>query len=171
MKPSLSQDKRTADNSRINTALGICMAICLTAMAALVFGNVVLRYIFNSGITWSEEMSRYFFVFMIFFGSANAAIIGKHISVDMLIRRLASGSRRVVQVIANVLIIAVLLMLAIGSWELAEINRNSHGPVTGFPLWLLFAGCLAMSACMTVVACRDLLRALTGSSPDITQQG
>ena len=69
------------------------------------------------------------------------------------------------QVIANVLIIAVLVMLAIGSWELAEINLHSYGPVTGFPLWLLFAGCLAMAVCMAIVACRDLWRALTGATP------
>ncbi|MFC3339962.1 TRAP transporter small permease [Paracandidimonas soli] len=160
------QEKGASGKHRLNTVLGICMAICLTAMAVLVFGNVILRYLFNSGITWSEEMSRYFFVFMIFFGSASAAIMGKHISVDLLVRRLAPGNRRIVLVIANLLSIVVLAMLAIGSWELAEINRNSHGPVTGFPLWLLFAGCLGMAVCMAVVACRDLLRALTGASSE-----
>ena len=149
---------------RIDTVLGILMAICLAAMAVLVFGNVVLRYVFNSGITWSEEMSRYFFVFMIFFGSASASIMGKHISVDLLIKRLTPGCQRWVQVVANICIIAVLVMLAIGSWELAEINSHSYGPVTGMPLWILYAGCLAMAVCMALVACRDLLRALTGAS-------
>ena len=33
------------------------MAACLTTMVVLVFGNVVLRYVFNSGITISEEVS------------------------------------------------------------------------------------------------------------------
>src|SRR5690606_1775674 len=101
---SLQPQEDIADGKkhRINTVLGILMAICLAAMAVLVFGNVVLRYLFNSGITWSEEMSRYFFVFMIFFGSASASILDKHISVDLVIKRLSPGCRRSVQVIANV---------------------------------------------------------------------
>ncbi|MCK6404311.1 MAG: TRAP transporter small permease, partial [Sphaerotilus natans subsp. sulfidivorans] len=35
------------------------MALLLAAMVVLVFGNVVLRYVFNSGITISEELSRW----------------------------------------------------------------------------------------------------------------
>ena len=38
------------------------MALLLAAMVVLVFGNVVLRYVFNSGITISEELSRWLFV-------------------------------------------------------------------------------------------------------------
>ena len=40
-------------------------AICLAVMVVLVFGNVVLRYGFNSGIAFSEEMSRWAFVWLI----------------------------------------------------------------------------------------------------------
>ena len=38
------------------------IAACLAAMVVLVFGNVVLRYGFNSGIAVSEELSRWLFV-------------------------------------------------------------------------------------------------------------
>jgi TRAP-type C4-dicarboxylate transport system permease small subunit len=40
----------------------------LASMVILVFGNVVLRYGFNSGITFSEEVSRFLFVWMVFLG-------------------------------------------------------------------------------------------------------
>ena len=41
----------------------------LGTMVLLVFGNVVLRYGFNSGIVFSEEVSRFLFVWMVFLGS------------------------------------------------------------------------------------------------------
>jgi len=41
----------------------------LALMVVLVFGNVVLRYVFNSGITMSEELSRWLFVWLIFLGA------------------------------------------------------------------------------------------------------
>ena len=42
--------------------LNYIMALFLALMVVMVFGNVVLRYGFNSGIAISEELSRWLFV-------------------------------------------------------------------------------------------------------------
>ncbi|MFX9664927.1 TRAP transporter small permease subunit, partial [Acinetobacter baumannii] len=44
--------------------LKAAIAALLAAMVVLVFGNVVLRYAFNSGLTMSEEVSRWLFVWL-----------------------------------------------------------------------------------------------------------
>ncbi|SDH60404.1 Tripartite ATP-independent transporter, DctQ component, partial [Propionivibrio dicarboxylicus] len=45
------------------------LLICIFGlMVLLVFGNVVLRYGFNYGIIFSEEVSRFLFVWMVFLG-------------------------------------------------------------------------------------------------------
>jgi len=54
-------------------ALSVLMVVFLGMMVVMVFGNVVLRYGFNSGITVSEELSRWLFVWMTFLGSLVAA--------------------------------------------------------------------------------------------------
>ena len=41
--------------------LKLLIALLLAGMVVLVFGNVVLRYAFNQGLTASEELSRLFF--------------------------------------------------------------------------------------------------------------
>ena len=59
-------------SSLINSAfrlMRLFTALCLAVMVVLVFGNVVLRYGFNSGIAFSEEMSRWAFVWLIFVGA------------------------------------------------------------------------------------------------------
>ncbi|MEY3475047.1 MAG: hypothetical protein RL087_1505, partial [Pseudomonadota bacterium] len=48
--------------------LGAAMVACLALMVVLVFGNVVMRYGFNSGLTVSEELARWLFVWMTFMG-------------------------------------------------------------------------------------------------------
>ena len=45
------------------------IVVSLALMVVMVFGNVVLRYLFNSGITASEELARFFFLWLIFVGS------------------------------------------------------------------------------------------------------
>lgn len=42
--------------------LEFLIVVCMAAMVIMVFGNVVLRYGFNSGIDISDEMSRYCFI-------------------------------------------------------------------------------------------------------------
>ncbi len=40
----------------------IVMVICITLMLVMVFGNVILRIFFNTGIDLSEELPRFAFV-------------------------------------------------------------------------------------------------------------
>ena len=49
--------------------IGYLMAAMLALMVVLVFGNVVMRYAFNSGFTLSEELSRWLFVWLTFLGA------------------------------------------------------------------------------------------------------
>ena len=57
-------------------------------MVVLVFGNVVLRYAFNSGITVSEELSRWLFVWMTFVGAVVALRDHAHLGMDSVVSRL-----------------------------------------------------------------------------------
>ncbi len=63
-------------------------ALLLAVMVVLVFGNVVLRYGFNSGITLSEEVSRWMFIWLTFLGAVIALKERGHLGVDMLVGKL-----------------------------------------------------------------------------------
>ena len=64
--------------------LAVLMVLSLAAMVVMVFGNVVMRYGFNSGITLSEELSRWLFVWMTFLGAVVAINERGHLGTDSL---------------------------------------------------------------------------------------
>ncbi len=66
--------------------LEVLLVLLLAGMVVMVFGNVVLRYGFNSGIDVSEEMSRYFFVWLTFIGAVVALRENAHLGVETLVR-------------------------------------------------------------------------------------
>ena len=68
--------------------LEFLIALGLAIMVVLVFGNVVLRYGFNSGITLSEEVSRWLFIWCTFLGAIVALREHGHLGVDMVVGRL-----------------------------------------------------------------------------------
>ena len=72
--------------------LNVVIALCLAVMVVLVFGNVVMRYGFNSGITLSEELSRWLFVWMTFMGAVIALKEHGHLGTDMLVGKSKKSS-------------------------------------------------------------------------------
>lgn len=64
------------------------IAFCLVAMVVMVFGNVVLRYGFGSGLVMSEELSRFAFIWLVFVGAVVAMHEGAHLGVDTVVTAL-----------------------------------------------------------------------------------
>src|SRR5262245_24857156 len=88
-------------------ALNGITALLLALMVVLVFGNVVLRYAFNSGITVSEEVSRWLFVWLTFLGAVVALHEHAHLGSDALVSCLARTGRRVCLVAGRMLLLYI----------------------------------------------------------------
>ncbi|MFC3343950.1 TRAP transporter small permease [Paenibacillus abyssi] len=142
------------------TLLNSAMAIILASMAILVFANVVLRYLFDSGITWSEEMSRYLFVFLIFLGAIGALKNNEHLGVDLLIKNLPKQIKRVVYIFTNLLLLFILYLVADGSLTLALLNLDSRSSATGIPLSVNYAVGVFFSVCMGLIILLNSIRAM-----------
>ena len=78
--------QRTIDG--LCRGLEFLIALALAIAVLLVFGNVVLRYGFNSGITVSEEVSRWLFIWGTFMGAIVALREHGHLGMDMVVSRL-----------------------------------------------------------------------------------
>ena len=138
----------------------------LAIMVVLVFGNVVLRYAFNSGITVSEEMSRWLFVWLTFLGSIVAIKEHGHLGTDMLIARLGVTGKKVCAVIAHVLMIYVTWLLFQGSWEQAKINWEVEAPVTGLSMAIFYGSGVFFSISAGLLLIRELYRVVSGTATE-----
>jgi TRAP-type C4-dicarboxylate transport system permease small subunit len=136
------------------------MAVCLATMAILVFGNVVLRYAFDSGITWSEEMSRFCFIWLTFLGAIGALMDNDHLGIDMFIKKLPLNAKRAVFIISNLLILFVLWLVLDGSWKLTLLNLNTSAPATGMPLFYIYGIGIVLSIGMGIIVLCNIYRVL-----------
>src|SRR5690606_26987322 len=91
------------------------MVVCLLAMVLMVFGNVVLRYGFNSGITVSEELSRWLFVWMTFFGALVAIRKRAHLGTDMVVTRLPPAGKKACFLVTHVLMLGICWLMFRGA--------------------------------------------------------
>ena len=113
------------------TMLKFIIVACLALMVVLVFGNVVLRYAFNSGITLSEELSRWLMVWLTFLGAVVALREHAHLGVDTLIRALPPLGKRLCFVASYALMLYADWLLLAGSWRQTVITAGDSAPATG----------------------------------------
>ena len=110
--------------------LKCCIAACLAVMVVLVFGNVVLRYGFNSGITVSEELSRWLLVWMTFLGAVVALRDHAHLGVDTLVRGCRVAGKRICFILSYLLMLYADWLLLAGSWKQMLITLDDRAPAT-----------------------------------------
>ena len=145
---------------RYTRALDMLSGLCLAIMVVLVFGNVVLRYTVNSGITVSEELSRWLFVWLTFMGAVVALREHGHLGTDVLVSRLPAAGKKVCLVLAQVAMLYVSWLLLKGSWAQMVINADTEAPVTGASVGIFYASGVLMGGSAIAILLRDLLRTL-----------
>ncbi|MEW9669540.1 TRAP transporter small permease [Ammoniphilus sp. 3BR4] len=138
----------------------ILMASCLAVMAILVFGNVILRYAFSSGITWSEEVSRFLFVWMTFLGAIAALKENKHLNVDMFVNKLPKNIKVVVLILGQLIMLVVLWLLLEGTWKMTLMSVSSVAPATGLPLSYVYGVGIVASIGMGALVLINIFRIL-----------
>jgi hypothetical protein len=142
------------------------IALLLAAMVVLVFGNVVLRYVFNSGITVSEEISRWLFVWMTFLGAIVALKEHGHLGTDILVGRLGNRGKKLCLVTGQLLMLYATWLLFSGALAQARINADVHAPVTGASMAIFYASGVVFAVSAALLLVRELWRTLSGQMRD-----
>lgn len=134
----------------------------LAAMAIMVFLNVVLRYGFNSGLNVSDELSRYFFVWLTFIGAVVAFREHGHLGVETLVMLFGRKGRIICMILSNIIIIGVSAIFFWGTWKQAPINASMMSPVTKLPMIWIYGIGFFTGVGIVIIALERLVRLLTG---------
>lgn len=151
---------------------GVCrgidglIALMLALMVLLVFGNVVLRYGFNSGITVSEELSRWLFIWMTFLGAVVALKEHGHLGVDMVVQKLSPRGKKICLALGHLVMLYIVWLLFQGSVAQARINWDVTAPTTGAPMAIVYMASIVFSVLAAIVLALDLYRMFTGQLSD-----
>ncbi|MGB6118953.1 MAG: TRAP transporter small permease [Mesorhizobium sp.] len=146
-------------------ALKVLVVTLLALMVALVFGNVLLRYAFNSGITISEELSRWLFVWLTFLGSIYALREHQHLGTDFMVSRLGPRGRFICLLAGHVLMLWVCWLLFAGSLEQTRLNWNVSAPSTGLSVAWFYGSGVVLGVSAAIVLIEQTINVLRGDMP------
>jgi TRAP-type transport system small permease protein len=141
-------------------------AAALAVMVVLVFGNVVLRYGFNSGIAVSEELSRWLFVWVTFLGAVAALKDHGHLGTDMLVGKLGPRGKKLCLGIGYLLMLFTCWLLFKGAFDQVKINLTSTSAAMEVSMSWFYASGIAFAVLASLILLRDLWRLLSGRLQD-----
>jgi C4-dicarboxylate transporter DctQ subunit len=100
----------------------ICLLLVLTTL--LVFVDVVMRFGFNTGFMWTQELTLHMSAWFVLFGASYGIKVGSHIGVDAFVKLFPRTGRRVLTTIGCLLGIAYCGLILYGSWiYLAKVRK------------------------------------------------
>ena len=142
--------------------LEFLVVACMVAMVVMVFGNVVLRYGFNSGITLSDEMSRYCFIWLTYIGAMVAMRDGAHLGVDTLIRKLSLRGKKICFFLSQSLMLFCNALFFIGTFKMHELQVTNVSPVVGLSMIWVYGIGYVTAFVMGAFSGSELCRLFTG---------
>lgn len=147
-------------------ALEIMMVLCLIVMLVMVFGNVILRLFFNTGIDLSEEIPRFAFVWMTFLGAIVGMRKRAHLGVDILVLALPVLGRKVCWALSQAVMLLCCMYIVYGTWLQHDIIKGNASPVAQISMLWVFGVSYLTGTGIAIICASNLIRLLLGKVSD-----
>lgn len=112
------------------------------AMSIIIFIQVVCCYVFQNSLTWSEEMARYMFVWLVYFSVSYTARREKHIRIDAAINLYPKKARPYIEILSEVIVLGFAIFIAVTGYTVfGKIAWSGQmSPAMRIPMQFVYAG-------------------------------
>lgn len=156
---------------KFNKIEEIVLVSSLVLNVVIVFMQVIMRYFFNTSLTWSEELSRYIFIWQVWLGSSIAFVDNQHIRVDLIFSIFKSeNSQKVLHLINNIIWFSFNVFLVyVGVKLLGSMDaRNALSSGMRLPLVYVYAALPVSSFILAIRILFDSIDLISGKKVLVT---
>ncbi|SFN88545.1 TRAP-type C4-dicarboxylate transport system, small permease component [Cohaesibacter marisflavi] len=113
----------------------------LLFMTALIAVQVFMRYVMGESLSWSEELARYVFIWLIYLMISYSAREMKHIKIDAALGLFPQSWQRWVVILGDLLFLAFALFIVKTTYELVlkQMMLDQRSTALAIPLWMIYA--------------------------------
>ncbi|MDU5100525.1 MAG: TRAP transporter small permease [Peptoniphilus grossensis] len=158
---------------KFNKIEEIVLVSSLVLNVIIVFMQVIMRYFFNTSLTWSEELSRYIFIWQVWLGSSIAFVDDQHIRVDLIFSIFKSEkSQRILHLIINIIWFSFNVFLVyVGIKLLGSMSaRNALSSGMRLPLVYVYATLPVSSFILAIRILLDSIDLVSGKKVLVTNK-
>lgn len=118
----------------------IILVFLLSATSVLTFLQVVMRYVAKSPLSWSEEASRYMFIWMIYIGVSYGVKQGRHIKVDFIMGLFPAPIKNAILIISDLIFMGFSLYIIVAGSGIASkiLSLGQRSPAMGVQMGYIY---------------------------------
>ncbi|MCE5337035.1 MAG: TRAP transporter small permease [Desulfobacteraceae bacterium] len=122
----------------IQKAIDFISAVFIALAVSILFYAVLMRYIFHSPPAWSQEVTRYLFVWLIMLGGASVTRDQTHLNINVFIDLMPRKVQAIVNLFLNVLMLIFCVVLIYQSALIYPKVAEAMNPILPISLGLLY---------------------------------
>lgn len=115
----------------------IFLFVTVAIMVVVMVYQVILRYIFSAANSWSEELTRYLFIYDVMVAAAIAIRRNSHLQIDVITGHLKPNVQKVFTIVATLAGIVFLVFLL--SYSLTLCQTATKTMSAGLPISMAVA--------------------------------
>jgi TRAP-type C4-dicarboxylate transport system permease small subunit len=133
----------------------VLVGILFTAMVLVVFANVIGRYYLDTSLAWSEEVSRFMLVWLVFLGAVLAYEKDEHLGLDILVKKLPRKVGAVVGIATDLMVIFAIGLIVYGGYRMAVDSWDWESTTVPIPLGYVY---VIVPVCGSIMVLQTLLK-------------
>ncbi len=154
-----------------NKLLDTIVVFCVFGMVIVIVLQVIFRFVFNDPLSWSEEISRYFFVWITFLGAAVCSREKGHIGMDFVVNMFPKNIQKKVELFGYIAMILVLVAIGLFSLQTVKLNLIQKSPALQLNMGVIYAAIPIGFFYMTVYYTKHLINCIQGKLVYSEQEG
>ena len=89
-----------------------CCVVLMSIMTIIVFIQVIARYVFQNSLSWSEELARYIFIWLVYLGISYGCQMRKHIKIDAALLLFPKKMRKYIVIVGDLFFLFFAIYVA-----------------------------------------------------------
>lgn len=136
------------------------LLLLLLASVVLIFAQVVMRYVFQSSLSWSEELGRYLFIWLTWLSTGYAVRQKRHLRIEMIGDLLSERGKIILDIAAMTMWCGFTIFLVVKGWGITAMiwRRGQLTAALEIPAALTYAAVPAGAAIMALRLADETLR-------------
>lgn len=144
----------------LTEGLSNLVAFFLATFTILVFLQVLTRFVIQISLPWTEELSRYFFIWMIFTGCAVGVRRRLHYQILFFLNWLPRSKKRILEGFVDITVILFFYFLLTRSVDFADLIRSNKSPVLMFSMAIPYSSVVAFGMLGFIFAIENFIKFL-----------
>lgn len=132
------------------------------ATTVVVLAQIFSRHLMSVPFPWTEELSRFLFIWFCILGSVVALVRRQHLGINFLVERLPGEARRIALIAVDLLIAAFGVFVLVKSIDLMQIASFQRSNILRVPMPYVYLAFPIMGFFFTFHSLLEILDKLRG---------